>query len=114
VAVLSRRAFPQRPWLYLLLFGFGSSVVIERFALLEADEIFWLTLAAVLWLSARRGSKLAAGAAYGIALLVKTNAIFLLPVFLLTVPRPTATTAHPRLQTALTFLVGCGLVAGGG
>jgi hypothetical protein len=82
---IARRVYPDRPWLMLLLFGFSSiTILIHRIGLLEARQMFWLTLAAYLWLSEWRGSSLAAGVAYGVALLVKTNSVYLLPAFLLT------------------------------
>lgn len=110
VAWLARRLFPNRPWLWLLLFGLGSlSVLVQRVALLEAHQTFWLALASALWLAGGRREALAAGAAYGAALLVKSNSVYLLPVFLLAPPaRPAA-----RAGVAL-FLASCLLVTAGG
>src|SRR5262249_54766225 len=80
---VGRRYVSRPPWLPVLLFGVSSLVVlIQRIMLLEAHQMFWLLLAAALWLSPRRGSAVLAGAAYGIALLVKGNSLYLFPAFL--------------------------------
>jgi hypothetical protein len=101
------RRFPGRPWLVALLFGLSSlTVLIQRMILLEAHQTFWLVLAAGCWL---RFGPIAAGLAFGMALLVKSNSIYLLPAFLLTLP------AGPsRWRPAGLFLAGCLVLAGGG
>lgn len=106
VYLLARRAYPERAWLVLVLFGFSSiTLLTHRVALLESRQMFWLTLAAYLWLSAIRGSAWTAGIAYGVALLVKSNSLYLLPAFLLT----------PVRRSAGGVFVGSGLlVAAGG
>jgi hypothetical protein len=84
---MARRLVPERPWLPLLLFGFsGTTLLIHRMMLLEAHQIFWLVVAAALFLSRSRGSLWLAGAAYGVALLVKSNSIYLAPAFLAALP----------------------------
>ncbi len=113
VAVLAGftwRRFAARPWLVVLLFGLSSlAVLIQRMILLEAHQMFWLVLASGCWLSARRFGPVAAGLAFGMALLVKSNSIYLLPAFLLTLP------AGPsRWRAGGFFLIGCLLLGGGG
>src|SRR5262249_51752709 len=96
----------RHAWLPPLLFGFSSLAVLShRLILLEAQQMFWLSLAAACWLSCRRGMALAAGGAFGMALLVKSNSIYLLPVFLLTLP---------SRQAAIGLLAGTLALAGGG
>jgi hypothetical protein len=116
---LSRRCFPGRSWLWLALFGFSSlAVLIQRTALLESHQTFWLVLAAVFWLSESKAAALGAGAAAGMALLVKSNSIYLLPVFLLTLPRPVEgnekSTQRIRVWSTVQFVSACALVGGGG
>jgi 4-amino-4-deoxy-L-arabinose transferase-like glycosyltransferase len=108
---LGIRLFPQRPWLPLFLFGGSSLVVlINRTALLESFQMLWLLIAAWAWLSARRGSALMAGAAFGVALLVKSNSIYLLPAFFLSLPadRPAAKWTGLALVVVSTVLVAAG------
>jgi len=70
----------KRSWILLVCIGFSSlAVSVQRMALLESHEMFWLVVAAAFLLRQRYG---AAGAAYGVALLVKANALFLVPALL--------------------------------
>jgi 4-amino-4-deoxy-L-arabinose transferase-like glycosyltransferase len=118
IGFLSRRLFPARPWLFVLLFGLSSlAILFHRIGLLEAHQTFWLALAATLWLSRLRGAALWSGAAFGVALLVKSNSLYLLPAFLLTPPASTGEgegTARPSWAAGALFLVACVLTAGGG
>lgn len=120
VAVLfarARRDLAARAWLVLLLFGLsGLAVLVHRMALLEAHQLFWLVVAGVCWLAVLEGGHApwylaaAAGLAFGVALLVKSNSLFLLPAFfvpLLLCPGP-----H-RLRRAAAFLLPAVLLGGG-
>lgn len=113
--IVGRRAYPTHPWLVSILFGFSAySLVLHRVALLEAHQTFWLVLAGTLWLS-RKGyaTSLGAGLALGCALLVKSNAVFLVPAFILTLPeRDDARRGDKRL--GLAFLAALIVVAGAG
>ena len=105
------RRFSARPWLIVVLFGLSSlAVLIQRMILLEAHQMFWLVVAAGCWLSSsRRLGPVAAGFAFALALLVKSNSIYLLPAFLLTLPA-----APGRGRCAGLFLGSCLALAGGG
>jgi hypothetical protein len=114
---IGRRCFPRRPWLLLLLFGMSTlSILIHRIILLEAHQMLWLVLAAAFWLTSSRRSVILAGIAYGIALLVKSNSLYLLPAFALsalgTLPREK--TNPPSGLQFPNFLVIAVLTAGGG
>ncbi len=72
----------RRPWLFALLFSLSTlALTAQRTMLLEAHQIFWLVLAATLWVRGGKYAAAACGGALGVALLVKTNSIFCLPVF---------------------------------
>jgi 4-amino-4-deoxy-L-arabinose transferase-like glycosyltransferase len=115
ISILSRRLFPRRPWPFFLIFGFSSlTVLIQRVGLLEADLMFWLVLAATLWLAPGLSLKAGAGAAFGIALLVKGNSIYLLPAFLLTGGTDNVASAQRSWKPLGLFLLALGLVGGGG
>lgn len=78
---------PRRPWLGLLFFGMSTlTILIHRLALLESHQMFWLLLAAWAWCSPGRCRPLAAGLAFAMALLVKSNSVYLLPAFVLVPP----------------------------
>lgn len=90
----ARRLFRARPWLPLFFFGVsGFVVLVHRITLLEAHQTLWLVLAAALYLVPFRGSMWLAGAAYGVALLVKSNSLYLAPAFLAALPAVTAAAA---------------------
>lgn len=112
VGLLASREFPRRSWLLLFLFGLSSlTVLMHRQGLLEAHQTFWLVLAAVLWLGGGCWSGLIAGVAMGLALLVKSNSIYLLPAFLLTLPREDE---RINWRSGVRFFLACLGVAGGG
>jgi Dolichyl-phosphate-mannose-protein mannosyltransferase len=117
--VLGRRYFPQRPWLLLLLFGLsGLTALVQRTILLESHQMLWLLLAAALWLSGVRGRTVLAGGTFGIALLVKSNSVYLLPAFLLAAPgwgaEADGRTARFSFRSLALFLLAVVLVAGAG
>jgi hypothetical protein len=109
MAALAWQAFPRRPWLPVLLFAVsGLAVLVQRMTLLEAGQTFWLLLAAVFWLGPRNRPVLA-GLAFAVALLAKSNSLYLMPAFLLTPPQE----ASPRWRPLAAFLLACVLLAGG-
>lgn len=109
LGLIAHRRFANRPWLVPLLFGLSSlTILIHRMILLEADQMFWLVLAAMFWLSNWRGGGIAAGAALGVALLVKSNSLYVIPAFLLT-PRPGV-----RVVPSLGLFLTAALLIGGG
>jgi 4-amino-4-deoxy-L-arabinose transferase-like glycosyltransferase len=117
--VLGRRYFPAHPWLLLLLYGLsGLAVLVQRTILLEAHQMFWLLLAATLWLAPGRGRTALAGVAYGVALLVKSNSLYLFPAFLVSAPGwgrdADGQAARSPCKSLALFLLTVGLVAGGG
>jgi 4-amino-4-deoxy-L-arabinose transferase-like glycosyltransferase len=113
LALLARRETPGRAWLVAFLFGLSSlSVLPHRLILLEAHQTFWLVLAAFAWLRPGRWAAGAAGLAFGMALLVKSNSIYLLPAFLLT--PPPAVSVRERFLLVGLFLAACVLLGGGG
>jgi hypothetical protein len=108
-AAFTWRRFTDRPWLVVLLFGLsGLAVLIQRMVLLEAHQMLWLVVATGCWLSSGRLAPVAAGLAFAMAMLVKSNSIYLLPAFLLTLP------ASGRWRWAGLFLASCLVLAGGG
>lgn len=87
VWLVARRLFPVRPWLPVLLFGLsGFVVVLHRMMMLEAHQTFWLVAQAALLFSRHRRAWALAGMAYGFALLVKSNSIYLAPAFVAALP----------------------------
>jgi len=118
---LGRQCFKSRPWLFPLLCGLSSLVVMaQRMILLEAHLLFWLLLAAILLLRGGRYSSVLSGAALGVALLVKTSAVYCIPVFALALFWPLAAPGAaargvPRpWNRLLLFLSGCVAIAAGG
>jgi hypothetical protein len=112
LADLGRKIFPRHPWLFMVLFGCSSlSFLIHRLALLEANQMFWMTLAGWFWLSSYRLGPLGVGLAFGMALLVKSNSIYLLPAFVLGVP---SREKQPSWLALGWLLCGTLLLAGGG
>jgi 4-amino-4-deoxy-L-arabinose transferase-like glycosyltransferase len=111
LAWIAWRAFPRRPWLPVLLLAVSSlAVLVQRMILLEANQTFWLSLAAACWLAPGRPRPVAAGLAFGVALLAKSNSLYLLPAFLLTPPdSPTA----GRWRVPAAFVLACVLLAAG-
>lgn len=119
IVLIARRCFPRRWWLFPFLFGLSSLVVnIHQMALLEAHQMFWLVLAATVWLNQGRFASIGSGAALGMALLVKSNGIYILPAFLITSPcilkEASPRSVASRGVHALIFLLTLGLVVGGG
>ncbi len=80
---LGRRSLPKRPWLLAILFGMSSMVVLEnRLMKIETQQILWLAATAFLWLRTGLRSAAGAGACFGIALLTKSNSIYLVPALI--------------------------------
>lgn len=73
----------KRSWLVLACAGLSSiAVSVQRMALLESHQMFWLVVTATLLL--RR--KYSGGSiAFGVSLLVKANSLFLLPAIVATI-----------------------------
>jgi hypothetical protein len=114
MGVLGRRHFRDRAWLLSLVYGAsGLAVFIDRSILLESHQMFWLVLAAALWLDPRPARVVAAGAAFGVALLVKSNSLYLMPAFCLSLPRQ-ADLPGGRLRALISFLSMSALVAASG
>ena len=115
---IGRRNLPKRPWLLAILFGMSSMVVLEnRRMMIETQQVLWLTAAAHLWLRTGLGSAAGAGACFGIALVTKSNSIYLVPALIWSAHDrdPTAGSrrvdASPR-ASALVRVVLLGLIAG--
>jgi len=80
---LGQRIMPNRPWLLAVLFGMSSMVVLEnRKMMIETQQILWLAATALLWLRPGLGAAAGAAACFGIALLTKSNSIFLMPALI--------------------------------
>jgi hypothetical protein len=108
---MARRRMPSRGWLVVFLFGLsGLAVLADRIMLLEALQTFWMALAAFFWLRPGAAKPFVSGTAFAVALLVKSNAIYLLPVFLLTLPEQVGRT---RSRSAALFLAAMIVFAGG-
>src|SRR5436309_4569726 len=75
--------------------------------------MFWLILAATLWLADRPASGIASGAAFGLALLVKINSFYLVPAFCLSAPRRGGESNY-GLRRLVSFLFAATVVAAPG
>lgn len=114
VAVLGRRSSPDQPWLLPVVFAFSAfTLLIHRVMLLEAHQVFWLVVAAVAWLSSPRPAAAAAtGAALGCALLVKSNSVYVLPAFLLTIPTGPGESSTARWRRGVALAAAVLAIAG--
>jgi len=113
MAVIGRREFRERPWLPILLYGAsGLALFVDRSILLESHQILWLLLAATLWLGATPRSVRLAGAAFGVALLVKSNSLYLVPAYWLSSPSGPASdgkrSAFPSFLITALAVAACG------
>jgi Dolichyl-phosphate-mannose-protein mannosyltransferase len=114
IGIIGQRCFARRGWWLPAFYGVsGLSVFIDRTILIESHQIFWLILAATLWLAARPASGIASGAAFGLALLVKINSLYLVPAFCLSAPRREGE-SNSALHPLLSFLLAAALVAASG
>jgi hypothetical protein len=115
---LGQRIMPGRPWLLVLLFGMNSMVALEnRKMMIETQQILWLTATAFLWLRPSLGAAAGAAACFGVALLTKSNSIFLLPGLIWSAygrePSPVdPVNGSPLHATARSRLALLGLIAG--
>ncbi|MFO0590004.1 MAG: phospholipid carrier-dependent glycosyltransferase [Polyangiaceae bacterium] len=105
---LARTLTPRRTWLPVLFCAVSGLAVLQgRVLLLEAHQTFWLVLATALLFAGGpppgapetpipRRTLLFAGVAYGMALLVKTTSIYLIPAFVIaTLPSVRAVLSSP-------------------
>ena len=107
---LARTLMPRRPWLPVLFCSVSGLAVLQgRVLLLEAHQTFWLVLATALLFAGGpspgapetpipRRTLLFAGVAFGMAMLVKTTSIYLIPAFVIAT-LPAASNAAPRVSS---------------